>query len=181
MRLKIAIIFLAIVAFKATSNFIKYKRCQKLSKMHLEWLADKSDKFTQYKGEILSLFKGAGISDSMVPVTQPTGYGQIASFNASLYLNFPSKVAAFAAGIADKFDQAVGIYRQRYLESFNPLYWIETILFLPKHLLQYIGISSDRIAFKLCNILCTFVWWLIGALFIFFGPQLKQFVLSLLD
>lgn len=181
MLLKIVIIFISIIAYKMISNYVKYKRCQKLSKMHLEWLTDKCDNFTQYKGEILALFKNADLTDSKVPVTQPSGYGQIASFSASTYLNFPSKAAVFAAEIANKFDQAVGVYHQRCLESLNPLYWIEAILFLPKNLLQYVGLDSEKVAFKLCNILLTFIWWLIGTLVIFFGPQIKQFILSLLS
>lgn len=181
MLIKIVILFIFVIAFKASSNYIKFKRCQKLSKMHMDWLADSCDEFSQYKGEVKKLFLGANIPDSCIPTSQAIGYGQIANANASVYLNFPSKVMGIAAALTDKFDEAIGTYRTRFLESFSPLYWIETILFLPKNLLQYIGLDSEKIAFKLCNILLTFIWWCLGVAFMFFKPQLQEFLISLIN
>lgn len=178
MLVKIIVLFIFVIAFKAISNYTKYKRCEKLSKMHIDWLADSCDEFPQHKGEIKKLLLGANVPDSCIPTSQAIGFGQIANANASVYLNFPSKLAGIAVALADKFDEAIGTYRSRFLESFNPLYWIETILFLPKNLLRYIGLDSEKVTFKLCNILLTFIWWLFCAMFVFFRPYLQEFILS---
>lgn len=179
MTVKIIIVAIFIIAYKAVLNYVKFKRCKTLSELHLQWLADSCNEFPQYKGEIKKLLIGSNVPDSYIPTSQAIGYGQIANSNVSVYLNFPSKIAAIAAALSDKFDEAIGTYHKRCLESFNPLYWIETILFLPKTLLQYIGINSDKMAFRLCNILLTFIWWLVCTVFFFFKPQIYECILSL--
>ena len=180
MLIKVLIVICFIIAFKVISNFIKWKRCEKLSKMHIAWLADECDSFPQYKGEIKKLLKNANISDSYIPMSQHLGLGQISNGNASVYLNFPSRIIPIASSLSNKFDEAIGTYRNRVFESFNPIYWIETLIFLPKNLLQYIGLDSEKVAFKLCNILLTFIWWILGVLLLFFKPQINDLILSLL-
>ena len=179
MFLKAIIIFCVIITYKALSNFIKYKRCKKLSDMHVLWLSGNCDNFIEYRGEILQLFKSANIQDSLFPTSSLIGYGQIASGTASVFANFPSMNKSVVGYVITCFDEAIGTYRRRCFESFNPLYWIETILFFPRHLLTYLGVDSEKFLFKSLNILLTFIWWILGVVFMFFRPYLYTFIASL--
>ena len=48
--------------------------------------------------------------------------------------------------------EAKGIFKERILETFNPIYWIESAIFLPKHTLMYLGIKPDNIILKLLQL-----------------------------
>lgn len=179
MLLKAVVLFCVIIAYKALSNFIKYKRCKRLADMHVLWLSGNCDNFIEYRGEVLQLFKSANINDSLFPASSPIGYGQVASGTASVFANFPSMNKSVVGYVIACFDEAIGTYRRRCFESFNPLYWIETILFFPRHLLTYLGVDSEKFLFKSLNILLTFIWWILGVVFMFFRPYLYTFIASL--
>lgn len=177
---KFIIFMIFLVAFKFISNISKYFRCKKLSSEHTVWITTGQGNFTRHKGQVLELFKGANISEGSIPISEPTGYGVISSYSLPLFMNLDSRRGDVASIIIGYFDEAIGTYFHRAFESLNPLYWIETIIFLPKHLLQYVGIEVDKPSIKLCNVLLTFLWWLVGAFFIFFRPQIEDFILSIL-
>lgn len=56
----------------------------------------------------------------------------------------------------------VGVYRMRLIESFSPRYWIETVIFLPSRIIQYLGGKSDSLFAKLLQIL----YWIFTPLLI---------------
>ena len=70
---------------------------------------------------------------------------------------FPSTRTEFSVTVLNMFEEAEGVFRKNMLDSFNPFYWIDLIVFLPKSLLAYIGISSEVTAYKICNVLFTFI------------------------
>lgn len=179
MLLKAIIIFVSVVLYKAISNATKYHRCKKFHAMFKSWIADECASLPEYKREIISLIKGAGVSDSFLPTSQPVGYGQVANYNASVLENFPSRIAIFAASVDAKFDEAIGEYRHRTYEAFNPLYWIDIVIFLPKHLLSYIGLSDSNTAFKITNVILTALWWLICTGVTFFKPYILSLISTL--
>ena len=68
------------------------------------------------------------------------------------------------------FHMAVGIYKHRVRESYNLIYWINTIVFLPAKTLQYFGVSEGSWIGKAANV----VAWLATVLgFIFSLPDFK--------
>lgn len=177
---KILIFFIAVTAYKITTNIYYFFRIRHLSKMHLKWLADKSTNFPTYKGEVISLFKKAGIQNIMVPTAERIGYGRVASFNADVFTNFPNTDPTIYGGAIKMFYEAEGIYRQRIFETFSPAYWINSIIFAPKNLLTYLGFNQEKTLFKACNVLLTFIWWSFGTISLFFLPQFKEFIIELL-
>lgn len=173
---KFLILCLCIVAYKTLNNFIKWKQIKYYRKSYEDFLFDKSSRIAEYKLQTIKLFKNAGIKDSSTPVSQPVGYGQIANFDASVFHNFPSKLTIIAQPALEMFDSATGVYRSRVFESFNPLYWIEQILFLPKNILIYVGLDSEQVSFKLCNVLLSFIWWTIGILVTIYGSKINDLI-----
>lgn len=77
------------------------------------------------------------------------------------------------------FEEAEGAFRKNMIDSINPFYWVDLIIFLPKTLLSYLGISSETSAYKICNVLLTFIWWVFGIFLVYYKPQLQQFLIEL--
>ena len=177
---KITILLIAIPIYKIATNIYYFFRTRHLSKLHSDWIYNKCPQFPTYKSEILSLFKNAGIENVSIPTTQSLGFGQLASFYADVFTNFPNLSPDMAGAAMRMFYEAEGVYRQRIFETFSPAYWINCIIFAPKSLLTYIGFTEDKVLFKVCNVLLTFIWWFFGATSLFFLPQFKEFIIELL-
>ena len=178
---RLFVISIVIIAYKFLSNTIFYFRCKKLQQTYVEWIAEKNASCTQHRSEVISLFKRAGVQDSYIPVTQPTGYYQLASFKASVFHSFPSNLDGFAQITYRMFQEATGYYKMEALNAFNPLSWIETILFFPKNLLLYLGLNEEKFSFRLSNVVLTGIWWCILAIIALFDAELKTFLLAFLD
>lgn len=69
------------------------------------------------KDEAIKLFKQAGIEDSFIPVTQPMGYGRVASFKASTFGNYPSPLNVFFSPQLRMFSTATGVYKKKFLKA----------------------------------------------------------------
>ena len=150
-----------------------------ISQMHLEWLSDRAPNFPTYKAEIISLFKKAGVKNISIPITQSVGFGRAATFEADVFTNFPSAHSDISGGAVRMFYEAEGIFRQRIFETFSPVFWINSVVFAPKKLLEYLGFDENKSLFKACNVLLTFIWWVFGITIMFFLPKLKEIIIEL--
>lgn len=177
---KIILFFACVVAYKALSNLINLARIKFYQREFLNYLADNPNEISQYKLQTIKLFKNAGIQDVSTPIAQPMGYGTVANVPASVFTNFPSKMSVIAQPAFEMFENAVGVYRSRIIESFNPLYWIELVVFLPKNILTYVGADLEKSAIKLCNVVLTIVWWAICTAATFYRSEIQQFLIKLL-
>ena len=133
---KVLILFTLIVIYKIVLNFTRLKQLQRFEKEFILFLSDRPSKIDEHKMQTIELFKKANIPDSQMPVTQPIGFGKVASFNASVYHNFPMAKRTIAEPSLLMFKNAIGVYKSRIFEAVNPLYWIDLIVFLPRNLLQ---------------------------------------------
>ena len=78
---KIIFFFIAVLIYKTTTNTYYFFRIQRLSKMHLEWLAGNSPKFPTYKNEVISLFKKAGIKNPIFNASNIKGLENVECWN----------------------------------------------------------------------------------------------------
>lgn len=101
------------------------------------------------------MLKRANIKDSFVADAEPIGYGHIVTRNISVMLNIQSKRQDIASLVNHQLIRAKGVYSLRIKECFSPIYWIECIVFMPRHLLDYLGIDKDKVGYKLSNVLLT--------------------------
>ncbi len=178
--MKYWIFLVCIIVYKVLINLYKYVELNSYYSDYQKYLANEKNHCSRNKNQAIKLIKNAGVVDNYVPISQPSGYGTIATISASVFTNYPTNSNIFAGGMLDAFDAALGTYRSRIIESFNPLFWIETILFLPRNLLDYLGISKESIAYKLCNLIFTFLWWLSVTLFAFFRSNLINHIIEFL-
>ena len=90
------ILFLCIFFYTLLKNCYCFYRVNKIYSYFLTVMTDKPNKLAfETKDEILKLFKDAGVEDSLIPITQPMGYGQLAQFNASTFKAYPSPLKYF--------------------------------------------------------------------------------------
>lgn len=181
MTCKLFFLFVLIVLFKFLTNYAAYYKCKKYREDYLKWASSSCDGFEEHRSEIIHLIEQAGISDSRIPVSQVIAPMQMASHAASVFTNFPTKNPQLAACMYGKFDDAVGVYRNRWMNAFNPLYWIESIVFLPKALILYIGADLEKPALRLCNVLTTAIWWISLFLLYLFGGDLYNHITEFLS
>ena len=62
------------------------------------------------------------------------------------------------------FAESKGAYKAKLLETFNPLYWIELIIWLPKQLTLFLGLNNELKAVKTINILLQTIYWFFAGL-----------------
>src|SRR5215217_9479367 len=161
-----------LLVFKFINNLSKYLRTRHYLSRYANWLSNPDNKLLESKAQVVKLLKDAGVSDSSFPTAQPVGYGRLATFEASTLTNFPSKTADFAYATNRMFREAIGTYRSRMLETISPLYWIETIIYLPREALAYTGVPPESVVVKVFQL----VWWisttLLAVVWLAFRPEL---------
>ena len=168
--------FLLVLLYKVTVNSIRYFECKKFKKEYFEWLKEQNPTFPTNRRHIIDLFTNAQIQDLRFPTAKPVGYGKIATFNSSVFTNFPSNIENQVHATVRFFDEATGVYRERIFESFNPIYWINLIIFLPKNVLHYLGVKPENVLVKIVQI----IWWFLGVLIGVFKDEIIQNLRSII-
>lgn len=178
--LKIIISFICIVIYKVLSNAACLFNISRYEKEFVK-LPTGNSKIFEHKQHVVKLWKRAGISDVYMPMTKPLGFGQIANMNVSIFTNFPSLQKAQFVAALNLFDEAKGVYKSRILESVNPLFWIDLLVFLPKNILLYLGMSEQNVAFKILNVIMQGLWWIACAAVAFFHDDVKRILLDVIN
>lgn len=159
--MQIIYILIALLALKFVINLSKFIRVKRYHKKYVEWLATKDEKLFESRAQVKRLLKEAGVQDSYVGVAEPIGYMQIRTANISVMDNFPNRRVDLVSITKGMFLEATGTYRSRMLETFNPLYWLEAAINLPKQILTYLGVSPESVVTKIAQLM----WWFFGAAF----------------
>ena len=107
---------------------------------------------------IVDVFKKANIKDAKFTNIEEVGYGQIQSSHPSMFDNLAVLRKDVSPLIYTKFREAKQVYKNRIKDSFNPIFWVDFILYFPKVIFGYFDISGDKSIVKVFQLL----WWLIG-------------------
>ena len=154
-------LFIFIIVYKFSVNTYRFIRCKCLRKKYIEWQVDQNNDCPRTKSEVKDLFKRAGIMDATLAVAEPIGFNHLSTYQAKILDNYPIIDSRCVDFTLRSFEEALGFYKNRIFETFNPLYWIDTIIFLPKHILDYIGINTEKVSSKILNVLLSFIWWVL--------------------
>lgn len=174
--MEFVVFFCAVVIVKILVNASKLFEASRLRRIYEKSFTKDGKCFTEYVPRAKRLFVDAELSDSSIQVTESIGHGKIAAFSASIVENLDSRRADMVSAVARKFDELVGVYRMRLLDSFSPMYWIESIVFLPSRIAKYLGKKPDGLAAKLFQIL----YWIFTPILLLFRTELNDFVISLI-
>lgn len=175
--MKYVVIFLCVVAVKLYINASKFFCAKRLREKYKDSFKNDGKPFEEYIPKTRKMFIDIGAGNTAIPVAQPLGYHQIATTNAEIIKNLDSRRSDIVDTIMVLFDEAVGTYRMRMVESISPSYWIETLLFLPSRALKYLGCEPDKLISKLFQL----IYWIAVPLFIAFRSELYQHLLLLLQ
>lgn len=153
MLLKLFYIFIVVIALKVIYNLrnyiwikIYFFRYRTYIKEQQGWYIQKN------RQKIIELFKKANLRDNIFPHVEPVGFGYV-----SLYENICFFREDIITLMFKYFNEAEGVFKQRIFESFSPFYWVESILNLPKIILEYLGVKPENLIIKIFQI----IWWLI--------------------
>lgn len=137
-----------------------------------------ADWITSNMSEIRRRVKKSGIDDPTLSYIEPKGYGHVAKQNMSvinnlLYVNKDVQDLAFTT-----LKRVRGYYLSQAKRSLSPLFWLETILFLPKALFNASGIeSTSKIAESGIKI-TQLIYWIIVLWVVVTKPELITSILS---
>ncbi|MCY7990976.1 hypothetical protein [Bacillus haynesii] len=134
-------------------------RCGKLIEWYEKWLLDKNfnKDLNEYRTEVKKLVDRAGLKGLKIPYEEPIGFGHIRTMTISPIDQFPFRDQKIAITILRTLSAAKGVYKRRMWASFNPIAWLETVVFLPSILLNYLGLEKDKLLAKFFNM----VWWIV--------------------
>ena len=171
------LVFFAVLGYRTVFCASGYVRTIYYEKKYMEYLTDKGEVFTLYAAPVKKLFKQAHIPAPMIPFSEPIGYRQIMTASASVFDNMANKRQDTVCHMRSSFIQAKGYFQMSLLECFSPLHWVQLLFFLPSKLCEYLGISSDKIAIKVFQL----VYWALTPLILCFRTQLYNFIIQLLQ
>lgn len=176
-QLLLPVLLLVVFGIKFLINLSRYLEIRNLRNRFNDALEDPHKTFSPYKITAISLFETAGIKDPMLPYSQAVGNGYVATGKTSVFANLALKTKVIAQYGFQFFDEAEGVFRHRMLQAINPVYWVESIVFLPKYVLEYLGLSSDSLSARLLQI----VYWGIVSVVVLFKDDFVKFLQSWLS
>ena len=169
------ICFAGIFLYRLVTNISALTRLNHYDEEYTMYLSHPERNFREHTAALVQLFKQAGVSDIQIPFVQPMGYGQILQGHTLLFSNMDNRREDVVANMIRCLAEARGTFKHRILESFSPLFWINQLLFLPRTVMAYLGVSGENIIVKLLQLL----YWLITPLFVVFRDNLCKYIFSL--
>lgn len=158
-------------------NLSRYIQCKRLLAVYERYIKEPKWTFVENQLQVINLFKGAGVEDSTVTHVEEIGYGNLQSSRPSVFKNMPVRREDIVRITLGMFHRAIGVYRSRMIETINPLYWIETIIFLPRQILNYLGVTPESVIIKIAQL----IYWLAAFVFGIYRFEVEEFVRGLLS
>jgi hypothetical protein len=156
--------FAVVLFIKAGLNGYRLCRLKKLESEYLKYVDGlvnntASWDFYEKTPEIKELLIKAGQSSSGIPDVENVGVGFV-QVTVDVFDNMTANNSRIASLMRGTIKQAIGVYKKRIWESFNPFYWIELLIFLPQKIFQYVTGNED--ASSWLSRLLNAIYWLVG-------------------
>lgn len=100
--------------------------------------SERSYWFVEQKSRVRSLLENAGISDPIVPVVQPVGYGQMLTGQLGSMTNLGLFDPEWMGPQKNALHALRGHLKHKILESISPSYWLRTFVHLPQSIIRYV-------------------------------------------
>jgi len=171
-------VFAGLFLLKFVINLVRFLRTQRYLKKYKKWHSSRDEQFLESKAQVVRLLRDAGVPDARISVSQHVGYGHLEVTHVSVLENFPSLDSEMSSAVQRLMREAIGTYRARMLQTFNPLYWIELLIYLPREALGYLGVPAESVFVKGLQI----IWWVVGlvltTLLALYRPEIKALIES---
>lgn len=160
--------FLFVLFLKIILNIYRLTRTLFYYCQYKRYLKKRNWHFKEYEKNIIKIFKAAGINDSYKSVLEPAGYGKLRAMNVSVFNNLSAVVDDVPILVKGMFHKTIGVYKSRILESINPFFWFEFIIFLPRHILEYLNVNPKNVAIKIVQI----IYWILSIINLFLRDEI---------
>lgn len=181
---KSIVIIICILLTHAGYNLINFLRFESIRKLFYGLFSNDTnikEKSVSLKNQILNYMKYAGVSDSHIPVSQPIGYGRIATASVSVFDNIINNSEDIVFTAYELLLEAKGNYWSRFINTINPFYWLRIIIFIPKHIFSYLGLKEESIIIKIFQL----IYWILAIVCTFlisvFPDEIKAIIFSLFN
>ena len=172
---------LLIPVFIFVDSAYSFWQLNRIYQKYMLWFrGDVTVNIARERSALHRLITHAGIADRAIPRIHPLGYGQICHIKLGDLDQIPSKDEEITAASTLLIPTALGVYQDRMKNAFNPLWWIDTLIFLPRAVLTYINISAESVIIRIGQL----IWWMIGLVFTAYKTeivgQIREFIAALL-
>lgn len=177
--MKLFLSFIIILLLKTCYDIYYYFLTTKYRKDYWRYLEEDLNKsfILEKKNRIIKCLKKAGVKDVEYGDITPAGYGMLATYRLSVMDNIALKDKNIVARLTTMFDEAVGEYRHRIIDTINPIFWLEAVIFLPQKILTYLGMNTDSVFTKIFQL----IYWIGTVLVWLFNDQLRSYLLDFLS
>lgn len=117
--------------------------------------------------DIKKTVSGASVKDIVHTFVEPIGYGHLQQKSISVLDNLLFKNIDFFTGGRDLMSRAKGFYIVESFKSFNPLFWVEVIIFLPKHLINYFNSEKESKSVSAITKVIQIIYWIVSLIFLY--------------
>jgi hypothetical protein len=122
---------------------------------------------SEHQIEIRKVVMNTGVGDQITSYMEPLGLGHTQQQSISALDNLSFLNIDIMKTGREIVNRAKGYYRIQAMKSFNPLFWIEFVLFLPKELLKYLGVDSKAKIGSLITNIFQIIYWIASLFFMY--------------
>ncbi|MBP6235767.1 MAG: hypothetical protein KA536_06485 [Saprospiraceae bacterium] len=130
-------------------------------KEYILYIAKQDNSFIEKKNSAISLLKDCGIKNFSYPNITFLTPNHFQQNHLDGFENLHYGEEKFVGTVNLKFQEAIGIFKARMKQSYNPFYWLEFILKLPEKTMIYLSPSVNESFVKVIQIF----YWLVSILF----------------
>lgn len=161
------------------SNYLYLKKVIKKQSDLIDGVADEAtDKekraaekatewITEHQIEIKKVVLKTGIRDQTQTYMKPLGLGFAKEKGISALDNLAYLNSEIMESSREIIKRAKGYYKIYAFKSFNPIFWIEFIVFMPKEILKYIGVTEEEKISSLVIRIFQILYWIISIYFMY--------------
>jgi len=117
--------------------------------------------------EIKKVALKAGIQDQRKSYMEPLGLGYTQQQSLSALDNLLMLNLEIMGSAIEIIKRAKGFYKIQALKCFNPLFWIEFIVFLPKEFFRYFGVDEEAKVSSVIIKIFQIIYWIISIFFMY--------------
>jgi len=175
------ILYILVASTYSLFNYLRSRKMKYYFNQYIKWINEEEDVINLHEAQpiVKKLVEQAGEGGISVPVVQPMGYGQLAQFQSSVLNAFPQRRQDFFDATHPAMQKAIGVYKYRAKNSWNPFYWIELLIFLPRNIVEFVGgINKKNSPWMRVGLV---IWWIfevviVASLISSFSPEIRLFI-----
>ena len=119
-----------------------------------EWL-------TENLTEIKTRVKKSGVDDPVYSFMEPKGYGYLGETRMSTLDNLLYLNETVQQNVITVLKRSRGYFKIEAIKSFNPLFWLETLFFLPKAIVSASGIDTSSKVADIALKVAQVIYWIV--------------------